>query len=556
MVWWEAVLSPALQVLFDKLASGDILELLRGWNINNLLLEKLKIAYFTCTVVIDDAEEKQYYNPAIQTWLDMLRDAVYEAEDALDILATEALRCKVELSPQRFSNQVKNWNFSATNFRSFDEGMTIKIENIIDKLEFIAKQKDILGLETSGKRIYGMINRIPTTPLLVESCIYGRENEKEEIIKLLLDDNGTSDHGFSVIPILGMGGIGKTTLAQLVYSDKKIDEAFDVKAWACVSDDFNVVNITKALVESSTAKPCDTMNLEILQRGLKHVLNRKRFLIVLDDVWNEGFENWNELSIPFMVADPQSRIIITTRNEGAVTVMKALPPYRLKEMSDPQCWLLFLQYTLKVEGSEEYSTLKQIGREIVKKCKGLPLAVKMLGALLASKLDIVYWNQVLRSNIWYLPQKENAILPSLRLSYHHLPLNLKRCFAYCSIFPKGYEFERKNLVLLWMAEGFVQPGENINMEEVGNDYFSELLSRSFFQESMVNRTCFVMHDLIMIWLGAYQENIVFNKRRIGKQIILKVMKKLVTSHTFATNMMSTKNLNHCMMICHYAPFCL
>ncbi|XP_027158832.1 putative disease resistance protein At3g14460 [Coffea eugenioides] len=146
--------------------------------------------------------------------------------------------------------------------------------------------------------------------------------------------------------------------------------------------------------------------------------------------------------------------------------------------------------------SEKYLTLRQIGREIVKKCQGLPLAVKMLGGLLASKLDVVYWNQVLNSNLWDLPQKKNSILPSLRLSYHHLPPNLKRCFAYCSIFPKGYEFERKNLVLLWMAEGFVQPGEKISMEEVGDEYFSELLSRSFFQESALNRSRYVMHDLI------------------------------------------------------------
>ncbi|CDP17948.1 unnamed protein product [Coffea canephora] len=375
MVWWEAVLSPALQVLFDKLASGDILELLRRWNINDLLLEKLKIAYFTCTVVLDDAEEKQYFNPAIQTWLDMLKDAVCEAEDALDFLATEALRCKVELSPQSLSNQ------------------------IIEKLEFIAKQKGILGLESSGKGIHGMMHRTPTTPLVVESCIYGRENEKEDIINLLLADDGTNNQGFSVIPIVGMGGIGKTTLAQIVYNDKRIDEAFDVKAWAC-------------------------------------------------------------------------------------------------ELSDTQCWLLFQDHTLENEDSEKYLSLRQIGREIVKKCQGLPLAVKMLGGLLASKLDAVYWNQVLNSNLWDLPQKKNSILPSLRLSYHHLPPNLKRCFAYCSIFPKGYEFERKNLVLLWMAEGFVQPGAKISMEEVGDEYFSELLSRSFFQESALNRSRYVMHDLI------------------------------------------------------------
>ncbi|KAK4478931.1 hypothetical protein RD792_014438 [Penstemon davidsonii] len=289
-----------------------------------------------------------------------------------------------------------------------------------------------------------------------------------------------------------MGGIGKTTLAQMVYNDKRVNELFDVKAWAYVSDDFNSIRITKSLLESATAKPCDTMNLELLQGGLKDTLNKKKFLVVLDDVWNEKLDSWNDLSIPFLVGSPGSKIIVTTRNEEVISNMNAFPPNFLKEISDEACWSLFVHHAF---GSQMHSDLIPIGRQIMNKCKGLPLALKTLGRILASRLDTNYWNAILNSNLWEMPPRKNAILPSLRLSYHHLPSNLKRCFAYCSIFPKGYEFDKKNLVMLWMAEGFVQPLGKNSLEEVGEEYFSELLSRSFFQESVQDNNRYVMHDL-------------------------------------------------------------
>lgn len=482
MVLWEAVLSPALQVLFEKLASGDVL---RRFGINGLLLEKLKIAYFANAAMLDDAEMKQYDDPAIETWLDMLKNAVYEAEDTLDELATEALR----------SNQARNWNFLGTNFSPFCEEINSRIENLIEKLEYIGKQKDFLGLKSGLNGRRGAIKRSPTTPLLIESRVHGRTSEKEDILRLLLaDENGIVLP--SVIPILGMGGIGKTTLAQIVYNDRRVDEVFDIKSWAHVSDDFSLTRVTKSLLESATGKPCDTTNLELLQSRLKDVFNKKKFLVVLDDVWNEKHDDWNDLSIPFMVGSKGSRIVVTTRNQGVVSSMDSLLPYRLMEMSDDACWSLMVHHAFGVGGLGTNSSLSVIGREIVKKCKGLPLAVKTLGSVLASKLKNDHWNEILNSKLWDITPKKNGILPSLRLSYHHLPSNLKRCFSYCSIFPKGHEFNKKNLILLWMAEGFVQPMGKMTLEDVGEEYFSELLSRSFFQETVQDKTRYVMHDLL------------------------------------------------------------
>ncbi|PHT64469.1 hypothetical protein T459_31623 [Capsicum annuum] len=197
--------------------------------------------------------------------------------------------------------------------------------------------------------------RGPSTPLILGSYVYGRYTEKEELIKLLVSDcDDTNRHRvapFCVIPVIGMGGIGKTTLAQIVYNDKRICEAFD--------------------------------------NGLKNLFSKKRFLVVLYDVWTESCDDWNKLLIPFFEGDQRSKIIVTTRNEGVASITGTLAPHRLQEMSHDACWSLFLHHAFGVRGLDMHARLKEIGEEIVKRCKGLPLAIKTQGGMLSSKLDIL-----------------------------------------------------------------------------------------------------------------------------------------------------------------------
>nr|ABN08728.1 Putative disease resistance protein RGA1, related [Medicago truncatula] len=138
--------------------------------------------------------------------------------------------------------------------------------------------------------------------------------------------------------------------------------------------------------------------------------------------------------------------------------------------------------------------LQKIGKEIVRKCKGLPLAAQSFGGLLRRKCDIRDWNNILNSNIW---ENESKIIPALKIRYHYLPPCLKRCFVYCSLYPKDYEFDRDDLILLWIAEDLLRPSKNGNtLEEVGYGYFNDLASRSFFQRSGNENQSFVMHDLV------------------------------------------------------------
>jgi Leucine-rich repeat (LRR) protein len=295
-----------------------------------------------------------------------------------------------------------------------------------------------------------------------------------------------------------MGGIGKTTLAQLVYNDEKVESFFDVKAWACVSEDFDAVRVTKTILQSLTSEHCEGKDLNWLQNKLKEKLKGNKFFVVLDDLWNENYHDWSILRAPFEAGAPRSTIIITTRNERVSSKTGTiLTAYSLKELSNDVCLSILAHHALGTRDFSAHLNLKDIGEEIVKRCKGSPLAAKVLGGVLRSKMDRDEWEDVLKSKIWDLPEVESEIVPALMLSYHHLPSHLKRCFAYCSVLPKDYLFEEKHLVLLWMAEGLFQPGEGKErMEDLGSKYFHNLLSRSFFQQSFNDESQYLMHDLI------------------------------------------------------------
>ena len=217
----------------------------------------------------------------------------------------------------------------------------------------------------------------------------------------------------------------------------------------------------------------------------------------MDDVWNENYNNWTVLQRPFEFGALGSKVVVTTRNDGVSSLMGTTPSYKLKELSPNACLHVFTQHALGATDFSEHLELQEIGQKIIEMCKGLPLVAKELGGHLRTKHNHDQWKHVLYSNIRDIPEEKSAIIPTLRLSYQYLPSQLKRCFAYCSIFPKAYEFEERELVLLWMAEGLLQETEgNKQMEDLGSEYFLDLLGRQFFQQSSNHASRFVMHDLV------------------------------------------------------------
>jgi replication-associated recombination protein RarA len=189
-----------------------------------------------------------------------------------------------------------------------------------------------------------------------DSHVYGREKDKEAALELLLGEK-CSETGVSVIPILGMGGIGKTTLAQLLFNDEKVQSFFDLKAWACVSEDFDAVRVTKAILKSVTFVSHDETDLNLLQLKLKDKLKGKKFLVVLDDLWNENYQDWTILCAPFLAGAPGSRIVITTRNQVVSSMTSTIPAYRLEVLSNDACLSVFTQHALGASNFSEHPTL-------------------------------------------------------------------------------------------------------------------------------------------------------------------------------------------------------
>ncbi|XP_062016835.1 putative disease resistance RPP13-like protein 1 isoform X2 [Rosa rugosa] len=486
-----AFLSSALAVLFDRMASRPVADFIRGKKTTAGLLHKLKIKLLSVNQLLDDAEEKQLRNSRVRDWLNELKDVLYHTDDLLDEIKTEALRCKMEQEDSGSSSTNQVLKFSSISIHELDKSLEPRILDILDRLELIANEKDVLDLKEGVKdRPQG---RLPTTSLVEECSVYGRDEEKEAIIKLLLAD-GMTGNKIDVLPIVGMGGLGKTTLAQLVYNNDRVEQHFDHQSWSCVSEEFDVIKITQTIYGAVTSQTCTITDLNMLQVKLKKALSGKKFLFVLDDVWTVTNDEWDLLSRPFEGGGHGSKIIVTTRHEDVAGIIGTLQSQHLMQLSEENCWSLFSKHAFKNAGATADPLLEVIGKQIALKCRGLPLAAKSLGGLLCSEPNIERWEEVLNNDIWELQDKKNGILPALWLSYHYLPPHLKRCFAYCSIFPQDHMFHKPDLVLLWMAEDLLPSKSKTTFEEVGGNYFDDLVSRSFFQRVLYQH--FTMHDLI------------------------------------------------------------
>ncbi|MED6160710.1 hypothetical protein PIB30_053947 [Stylosanthes scabra] len=476
-----ALVSGFANVVLDRLISSEFVNLVVGKKLDKKLIDRLRTALLAADALVADAEQQQFGNERVREWLDDLRDALYTADDLLDRVVTKAqIRSKVRTHLPGFLNLS-------------DRKMVSKIEDVIERIEDLEKRKDTLGLKEipMGSSSW----KLPSTShVKANVCVYGRDDDQQALIKMLNDNN---DHNLSITSIVGMGGVGKTTLAQCLYNNEDLMNGFNLKAWVCVSENFDVVETTKNVIKGINSGNCSLDSFELLQQDLKNRLSEKKFFIVLDDVWSDEGDKWSAFVTPFQHGSKGSTLLLTTRSnkENVGSIVQNYNSYPLKGLSDNYCWSVFA-HNASFPESDGNPKLKEIGGMIVKKCDGLPLAAETLGRL-CSKHDVDRWNSILLSDIWEFPLKESKIIPALLISYYDLPAHLKRCFVYCSLYPKDHRLIKDELILLWMAEGLLpQPKSGKTLERVGCECFDDLASRLFFKQSQDQHWCFVMHDLM------------------------------------------------------------
>lgn len=535
------VVSPLLQAVFDKLALLIIRELTSGGDYEKEM-QKLQNRLPIIQGVIEDAEERQHGDKQIKIWLQKLKDVAYDAEDLLDMIHARVLSKQV-LESDRFpwdmiyarvlSKQVLQSD-RVTYSPSYDTGILGKgklwaeefgelmnrkvrlashtVESIPNyfinfrKLREIRERLDDISTEMGG---FHLMSRLPQTgnregretgPHIVESEVCGRKEDVEKVVKMLL----ASNTDFRVIPIIGIGGIGKTTVAQLAYNDERVNKHFDLKIWISLyDDDFNPRKImSQVLAYVQKGEHYSISQMGLLQSQLRKALHGKRFVLVLDDVWNEDPDKWDKVRNLLGDGTNGSRVIVTSRSWNVASIMSTSPPYHLEALSEDDCWVLFKQRAFPDGDENDFPNLLPVGKQIIDKCKGLPLAAKVLGSLMRFKREESEWLRVQGSELLNLDRQDNKIIQILRLSFDHLPSHLKRCFAFCAVFPKKFEICKEKLIHQWIAGGLVQCDHDLvsEPEDIGSDYLTDLLRMSLLEvvsgcdDSSTTRI--KMHDLI------------------------------------------------------------
>ncbi|KAL5567344.1 hypothetical protein UlMin_030508 [Ulmus minor] len=379
-------------------------------------VEKLKTTLLFIQALLKDAERKQIDTEFIKLWLSKLEETSVGMDNVLDGWNSDILKAQIE-KEQREDDPNKKvflpvlsscFRFKPVLKQVLDHReISIKVKELNEKLDAILEETSRLGIVAAAveqsqqqKASLPLLKPKLTTSLVDAKEIHGRDEVKETLIGKLCK----SSHGENVelIPIVGTGGLGKTTIAQLAYNDDKIKTSFDKRIWVCVSEPFEEFRIAKEIFKGLGGDTQNAATLGDLLERICDMVKEHKFLLVLDDVWTKEREDWRQLERALQHGGAGSRILVTTRNQEVAIMMKAetrmIP---LDFLSDECYWSIIKQ--LSVEGRErdqaKVAELEKIGREIARKCKGFPLIATTLGSLLCFKETKSEWEGILPKRI-------------------------------------------------------------------------------------------------------------------------------------------------------------
>ncbi|XP_078150632.1 putative disease resistance protein RGA4 [Carex rostrata] len=536
--------------------------------------------------VIEAAEKRQITGTGLTNWLEQLKNAAYEAEDALDNFEAKSIRESIKGKGK--VSEIVSSSVKMVKTLIFSDNDLTELKSVVNKLDKVCmgvgdfiklidsnkgkEHLDNLGLETSSKLASGVkiIGRDREIRLILDMIfnllvLYGGFNNEDlddpnsqqaigeassrsrsylHMLFNIFKGRGeassssratigkskvseTAIHGNAPEPIsiinqkpeifsiVGVGGVGKTAIAKKIYNNDKVEEHFVLRAWVYVSENSDAKKIMRDILCSFDGGMVDSlMNLENVGKKLKETIKNHRFLIILDDLRDMTKLNWSELVSVLNYGEIGSVVVVTTQSTTIANTIRTVPEVTLELMQKESFLELFEHYAFagfkigesKMHPSkqQELFNLKLIGKKIAEKLNGLPLAGEVIGTLLNKKLERKFWEDILRSDWWNIEEACKGILPSIGVGYNYLDPELKQCFVFCSIFPKQYVFQTERLVQMWIAHGFIQPGEvdtgrldrgETRLEDIGREWFHKLVDRSFFQPTLCDGK-YVMHDLV------------------------------------------------------------
>ncbi|CAN6226631.1 unnamed protein product [Urochloa humidicola] len=447
---------------------------------------------------LHDAEQRSLKASALNNWLGQLRDATYDADDIIDMARSKG---QMLLRDQSITLSSKSNTCSGLSaFSCFSNIQTrhkvgVKIRSLNKRIDNILKDNvlsSVPDIHPTGKDLAPKQRKSTN---LVEPNLVGKEviHACKKLVHLLLEHKDNRSYKFAIV---GTGGVGKTTLAQKIYNDKKINGYFNKQAWVCVSKDYSEVTILKEVLRKIEVHHTQDESIDELQSKLKLAITEKSFFLVLDDVWHSHI--WANLLKTPMHTAATGIVLLTSRLDTVAAEIGVDHIHRVDLMSVDVGWEL-LWKSMELNEEKEVQNLKNLGMDIVQKCGCLPLAIKVVARVLASKDQTENeWKKILRKDAWSMRNPSSEITSVLYLSYEELPHYLKQCFVYCAMFPEDANIFRDDIVRMWVAEGFIDEQNGQLLEDTAEEYYYELIYRNLLQPDYLRADLSKckMHDLI------------------------------------------------------------
>ncbi|KAB2633232.1 disease resistance protein RPM1-like [Pyrus ussuriensis x Pyrus communis] len=494
-------------------------------------VDKLKLELISMKSFLIDAEGKEPQTEGVKTWVTSVRDLTCDAENAIDEFLYH-IYDKQSATP--FAKLLHRTIYFPKNLW-YRRRIAKKLQKITIKIKAIPERNERYGVSTiegtSSDSVSRWVkNKAVSSLYIMEDELIGIEEKKQTLMGLLM--NGEENE--MVVSMVGMGGSGKTTLVANTFNNENVKRHFDCYAWITVSQTYVIEDLFKNLIrqfhqgrKEALPEHLNSMSYEELLDMLSTYLKSKRYLVVLDDVWD--IKLWQEIRIPLLNRHHGSRIMLTTRKKDIAFYSFEVEcrPLEIEPLENNEAWNLFSKKAFSTYDNKSCPPeLESLAWKLVEKCEGLPLALVTLGGLMSSKRSSSEWRRVYSSLNWHLtnhPMLE-PMSSILLLSFNNLPNRLKPCFLYCALFPEDYLIKRKRLIRMWIAEGFVEPIDGVTPEEVAEGYLVELIVRSMLQlekDEAGRLEGYKMHDLVRELALSTSKKEKFGAACVGREIVNK-----------------------------------